>query len=139
MSETEELTPFREGINVDLLLQVADHIREEPKRLDMSTWIQRWDPAAGGPPCGTSACIAGWAAMLAANDRSEYGGLPAGYAAEKIGLTADEEKVIFYSSRWPREFREGYANAWRGREANPFQIKAEIAAQRILHFIKTGE
>jgi hypothetical protein len=54
-----------------LLGDVIEAIRQEPARLDMSDWITHFHeksiavPEEGGPACGTVACIAGWAVILA--------------------------------------------------------------------------
>jgi len=54
--------------NVKLLRKVRDLIAEEPRRLRMGTWGQRWTkrdlknwPTL--PPCGTTGCLAGHIVM----------------------------------------------------------------------------
>jgi hypothetical protein len=60
--------PYLSRRVVRLLRKVQAHIREEPQRFDMGTWI-----ASGAdigsvsdrhPPCGTVACIGGWMQLL---------------------------------------------------------------------------
>lgn len=47
------------------LLRVAEECAAKPKRaFDMRTWGRRWDEDDGqAPPCGTSACLGGWAGL----------------------------------------------------------------------------
>ena len=52
-------------INVPLLRKIKRHIQEEPRRLKMRFWGRKVDPLGRGkPPCGTQACLAGWAVLL---------------------------------------------------------------------------
>lgn len=44
-------------INTELLVKVRQKIREHPDQHDQQHWARR-------TPCGTTYCIAGWAAML---------------------------------------------------------------------------
>lgn len=43
--------------NTDLMLAVREQIREHPEQHDQAYWAQKKD-------CGTTLCIAGWAAVL---------------------------------------------------------------------------
>ena len=47
-------------MNRELLIKVRDAIEAEPMAFKMSMWISK-DIIS---PCGTTACIAGWAATL---------------------------------------------------------------------------
>ena len=47
-------------LNKRLLNRVLRHIKAEPRRFSMSTFCQESDAA----PCGTQACIGGWAYLL---------------------------------------------------------------------------
>lgn len=52
------------GVNVELLDQVMDKIREEAaKPKEESLWDQSWFSDA--KPCGTAYCFAGWTVVLA--------------------------------------------------------------------------
>ncbi|AZM51806.1 hypothetical protein DMA15_03740 [Streptomyces sp. WAC 01529] len=44
-------------INTDLLIKIRDKIREHPEQHDQAHWARRTS-------CGTTYCIAGWAAVL---------------------------------------------------------------------------
>lgn len=115
-------------MKVGLLRRVKLHILEEPRRLDMTLWKSiRWgeDP----PPCGTTACIGGWALIL-----SQYQGKgPVDRdAAKALHLTKKQAVRLFYVSFWPPEFKDAYLRAKPKK-------RAAIAAARIDHFIKTGK
>jgi hypothetical protein len=59
---------------VDLMLAVREHIQANPESHDQAYWAQR-------KGCGTTYCIAGWAALLS------------GHRAEWLG---DEEVITLY-------------------------------------------
>lgn len=47
--------------NTDLLHAIARQIEAQPETYDQSVWVS-------DTPCGTTACIAGWAALLSEGD-----------------------------------------------------------------------
>lgn len=145
MAETEELVPFREGINVDLLMRVIEQIEEEPRRLYMHGWGSRVDAnEEGNPPCGTVGCIAGWASLLNGahikEDKhgfyNEHGeAIPVGqHAADILNITDYEANRLFYVEDWPLEFLNDYD---RIGDDN-FEGRAAVTTARIRHFIETG-
>jgi hypothetical protein len=123
-------------MNVKLLRKVAEHISEEPRRLNM-TYISRQVPsqAYNAPPCGTVGCIAGWACMvegLSVDEASWRKG------TELLELTEDQAFRLFdfpteegLMDGWPRKFGKKYVNA-----VTP-KAKAKAAVDRIEHFIAT--
>ena len=126
-------------MNTKLLRDVARHISEEPRRLDMERITKRGKEIKGeAPPCGTAACIAGWALLLT-HDK-EITGYENGFpvvngrcldVVDAASLIGDEDHRLFFLSSWPKKFREPYA------AAETPQQRAEIAVARIEHFIKT--
>jgi len=55
----------------DLMADVVKVIRDEPKRMDMSTFTRlkmKFVPKARRPACGTIGCVAGWMVMLTMSD-----------------------------------------------------------------------
>lgn len=62
-------------VNVKLLKKVRALIVKEPKKLDMRTWANRINKRDiipnVDPPCGTIACLAGWA-ILASRPKKEW-------------------------------------------------------------------
>ena len=127
-------------INVRLLRRVAKHISEEPLRLDMERIVRRGDDIKGTPPpCGTTACIAGWAILLAKKkDISGYSDNHFPIIAGRPWDVTDARYLIggmttylFFVGSWPRNFSEAYRKALTPRE------RADVAVARIEHFIKT--
>ncbi len=49
-----------------LVMDARRAIADEPKRANMSTYVDERSPENGGPACGTVGCFAGWI-ILAAN------------------------------------------------------------------------
>ncbi len=90
-------------------------ILEEPKRMDMGTFIRPKSyvenlPKRRRPTCNTVACFAGWACVAKYGwdqaglrrhaDRIEY------KATEALGLTSLQAGDLFYVSNWPRDWRD---------------------------------
>lgn len=130
-------------MNVGLLLQVKDHILEEPRRLNMDILFLNlreediWFYDLPAPPCNTVGCIAGFAAALSGTrDLTSYQG---GMAA--LGLTREEAERLFTEPRhwnnmcfryhWPEDYARAYLAA-----TNPTG-RAQATAARIDHFIAT--
>lgn len=94
-------------LNLELLEKVRDKITQNPERHDQNNWGSKTEQ------CGTTHCIAGWAAALdgAVIDWEEngFGGWDADYvnggaqhietyAKEALGLSPDQA-CIFYAPR----------------------------------------
>jgi hypothetical protein len=138
-----------------LLRKVAAHILAEPKRLVMEDWIRRdFSDGSSKPPCGTAACIAGWALELTRkpgqrrprpDHHSALGSELLGmmdpetyekatdYSYEFDDLKARTSERLFITDSWPEPYRTKYD------AADNQAIKAKVVAQRIEHFIKTGK
>lgn len=133
---------------VRLLRRVKKHILEEPRRLDMSDWVE----TSKVSPCGTTACIAGWTLLLKLPPKERRAVLvePDAYVKRDM-LTAGERAMflehaenaleldrcqsmrLFYDDNWPKGFDRAFDKAC-SRKA-----RAQVTADRIEHFIKTGE
>lgn len=106
------------AVNKKLLRKVKALIVAEPRRLSMGAWgIQfQKDTVKESrylPPCGTVACLAGWA-VLASTPKKNWsrrfvskghpgaGNLKAGTArkAQKLLGLSDAEAEVFYRNRW---------------------------------------
>jgi hypothetical protein len=125
-------------INVELLEQVKQHILMEPRRLDMGLWSHNCDPDnPDNSPCGTTACIGGWAIILAGE---KEGGWPGGQAARLLGLSKEQASLLFHVSYWPDEYRLRYRDIQESEVPIPNSraLKAQIVAERIDFFIKTN-
>lgn len=136
------------SLNVKLLRKVKKHILAEPKRFHMGDWATFWAKSERKPkyvpPCRTVACIAGWTVLLAkpllwkrfmadnVKDICQTSINPETEAATLLGMSRHEASSMFYTSNWPDQFADQYDMANR-------EEKAVIAANRIEHFIKTGE
>lgn len=124
-------------MNVELLLKVKAAILEEPKAFDMIDWFRQSSAA----PCGTTACIAGWAVVINEGCRrpgqvpSWLRGDTCQYSGE-VALEIDDEQAmgLFYIGAWPRLFAERYKEA---RSLLDYAGMAKAAADRIDHFITT--
>jgi hypothetical protein len=138
---------LRLSADAKLKLQaVRDHIAAEPRRLNMGTWLERWDNPGKNtilalPPCGTVGCIAGWLILL--NNKEEEA-LPMGFpgfartGAQLLGLNAEEVKEIFFVDSWPEPYRNEYLCVDYGNVPNRRIAKAEIAL-RYLDALIAGE
>ncbi len=110
-------------MNVELLRKIQAHNTEHPEQLDM---------ACGAIPdsCGTAGCIAGLAVLLAGLNARDKWDLIKGVATRALELRWLQADVLFYASRWPKQFT-----------LSPAARRAEYAAivnARIDHFIETG-
>jgi hypothetical protein len=88
-----ELTPgpITRRMTALRLLRRAVHLMEEdPRRVDLTTWI--WRRPEGmllthtEPDCGTTGCIAGWLVMLAGSDPEEKQNTAATQARALLGF-----------------------------------------------------
>jgi hypothetical protein len=118
-------------LNVALARKVKRHILAEPKRLNMSFWMGDVIGNIGVPPCGTQACIAGWACLLSVpkNKRREiitkekkYHFNPSTVGQKKLGLTKNEADILF------GEFNE--ATGKKGAKEASRKIDALVAARK---------
>lgn len=119
------------AINKELINQIINKLEEAPEAYDQSSY-GRFSKNA---PCGTAACIAGWAYHFSTESdvrdpdvthRMIHEG-----AARALGLTEKEAAVLFdgYAFHWPQEFKEAF---WTEGQAS-----AAIAYLR--HILKTGK
>lgn len=128
----------KKRINVRLLRKIQKHILEEPRRYDQNLWRIEVDPATNPerPPCGTMACIGGWATALSGKERDSYLGWDV--AMRLLGLTREQADRLFDTvekgtdlNKWPKKFVTAYLKAKTPRD------RARVAVRRIDHFIKT--
>lgn len=155
-------------INVELLQRVKAHILEEPRRIGMGHWLQRAGygvvlkddyesplPSALHPPCGTVACIGGWAhcfQRISEMERRQSGGCSNPAALQCIlafgqpsirgerlpysnllGLDEDQALRLFHVCHWPDEFRKRMEMLTSGTPEY-----AQVVADRIDAFIKAN-
>lgn len=123
-------------LNVKLLRKIQKHILQEPKRYDQNVWFERKNPQhdPSFAPCGTMACIGGWAQSLS----SKRGLVEPSFdkARRLLGLECDQAARLLDSvsqsyCAWPAKFSKAYLKA-KTRAG-----KARVAVRRIDHFIAT--
>lgn len=124
-------------MNTKLLLKVKAAILAEPLKFDMAAWFAPEKKS----PCGTTACIAGWAISLDRKWKRLKPGLsqmrhfyfrPEKLAGEAIGIDFDQTERLFFRCNWPPGMSHAYVHETTARG------RARIAARRIDHFIKTN-
>jgi len=114
-----------------LLWKVIRHIKAEPKRLDMNIWEMK----DADVPCGTSACMFGWANLLGRKKPVNLG-ITEDFFLSVCGLLSldsEEGDRLAYSDSWPSKYMYQYEMA-----ATP-RGRVQATTRRIEHFIKTGE
>lgn len=128
-------------MNVPLLLAVKEAILAEPLRINMDGWVfDSNDQIREGqvPPCGTVACIAGWAfSIINRLDKDAlYEQFNSDTAAEMLDVSneypAREAQRLFHVSGWPERF----VRAIVGHKPGTPEY-AQVVADRIDHFIAT--
>lgn len=129
-------------LNIELLKQVRDKIATTPQAYNQETWGQ---PSAAAP-CGTAACIAGWACILSGAMTPEklydlgetrHWERIEGVAQDKLGLTLDEADTLFNGEpeiKWPGAF----ADLWIDSYGDQLQ-QAQVAVEYLDHIIETGK
>jgi hypothetical protein len=86
-------------LNKKLLRDVLKHIKIEPRRFNMNKWVKESKKA----PCGTQACIGGWACLLTVGNtpenRKRYANSRYWVIQEKarrvLGLSKSEANALF--------------------------------------------
>lgn len=130
-------------LNFRLLRRIIVKLESNPEAYNQQTWGQSNRLA----PCGTAACIAGWASLLDGkfthqqlrrNPKSAKG-----KAAKSLGLNVDlggygdEVYTLFNgdpSGVWPQPF----STRWLNANGNP-KREARVAVAYLKHIVATGE
>lgn len=145
--------PFLTGKRAAALRRVKRTILKHPQLLDMETWVN--GKIRG---CGTVACIAGhlaldqgWRVRMRRDDAGYVSvevvprSLPAPLRDRMFSRALSEASTLFlgvdhecadrlyFVGYWPTRFRERY------RDAVVNDDRARVTADRIEHFIQTGE
>lgn len=121
------------GRPANLLRKVQQCILAEPTQFNMDDWI-RTDKKSS---CGTTSCIAGWVSYLvkpkefSTSDCSMY--QLTRLAEDSIQIWGQRADTLWYVAYWPDQFHDAYHSAETPKQ------RAKVAAERIEHFIKTGE
>lgn len=122
------------SMNTKLLLKVKATILAEPLKFDIQSWFDQNDES----PCGTTACIAGHAIAISRGWKKLKKGLgtilrySAGNEGQRVlDLNGNQRYILFNLEGWPIQYQNAY-----DRAKSPVG-KAQAAARRIDHFIKT--
>jgi hypothetical protein len=139
---------------VKRLRKIQQAIRREPRLFDMNGYI---DTSSTVAPCGTAACIAGYACfhklvaekgpmswkragVLIDDERH----MTLGRAKLYLDLDAEQAQRLFFFTKhiddndpdhWPIPFEKAYILA---EDDENWDMVAEISIARIEHFINTG-
>lgn len=147
-------------LNIKLLKRIKRAILKRPDQFEMSWWfsdlhyVNRYRQGRGQPPlekigaCGTAGCIAGWAVALhlrkphdkinlsqAKQSSTTHGAYYVSSTAAKLLGIDDNQQAsdnLFGLAWWPDEFKLRY------RSAKTVQEQAQVAADRIDHYIRTN-
>lgn len=94
--------PRNPKLNVRLLRRIQKHILAEPLRIDMGEFVKtKYFDEVEQPPCGTTACIAGWALILSgAKPQSVYNMLPENIARRAATLLGIKYVTPSTSADW---------------------------------------
>jgi hypothetical protein len=143
---------MKRKLNIKLLRRIQAHITEEPRRFTMGAfeiygepgtknWIRdtctracTTDISPVVPPCGTAACIAGWANAMTGAKKGQLD--DPSRAAKKLGLPDIDDTAYLFGNPeyyWPNPFGKLYAKARTAKQ------RAKIACARIDHLIETGK
>lgn len=148
-------------LNIELFKKVREKIATTPEAYDQRVF-GRSEPLA---PCGTAACIAGWACVLSGvmrlddvqlanpTDTGQTGiiDLVDERAAEALRLTDYESDVLFTSEPegdcddYDDDGNDIYAGGWpepfaeQWREAVSNDARAQVAVAYLDHIIETGK
>ncbi len=127
-------------MNIDLLMSIKEKILEEPKRLNMSVWyckrdtvLSLWDVyGKAEPPCGTVACIAGWALLLKGEDVNR--GNVAVRAMDALDIRGYADQLFMPYSGWPETWRRKLTTYKAGSPEY-----AQVVAEYIDYFIEQAK
>ena len=123
---------------ITLLRQVKRKILSKPKSFDMDIWARRDSRAE----CGTVGCIAGWVLMLSRPGLQEsvqdgsYSPFRFSWkekATRELRIEDGQAFSLFFEESWPTRYSSKFSKARSNKQ------RARVAANRIEHFIRTGE
>lgn len=151
----------QQGLNIELLKAIRDKIASTPEAYDQETWGRK----DGQAPCGTAACIAGWACVLSeqvsieeARKLGRDGEIVRGgdvvhvsdAARQALGLDDREADVLFTAlpeGEW-EDYDDAGGDVFSGGWPEPFATQwrtcrtdqqSAIAVSYLDHIIETGK
>lgn len=144
----------KQRLNIELFKKIREKIATTPDAYDQETYGRRNDYA----PCGTAACIAGWACVLGeaepletvrslheryvSGDKEIVKRIPS-TAKRLLGLTQEEADVLFYGdpsgyNEDTDEYEGGWPQPFADRWDAGIDDRSSIAIDYIDHIIETG-
>jgi len=156
--------PLLERLNVPLMREVFERMREYPEQVDMSFWYTYLPDSLtvkGG--CNTTACFAGWVVTLSDASRNHQeidnpqtlnsSGVE-NMACVALNLWKSESDHLFFAGDWPIQFKTAYAEVSRKihemavsrfdhaldktQLAALYAERTEAVISRMEYFIETG-
>lgn len=140
-------------MNTRLLRRIQKHILKYPDAFVMEYFVENRDKETK-TPCGTAACIGGWACIMEQKKLSprlrqrllnniskpedywigkDYDFNYFYHARRFLGISERQAESLFELGGWPEKFNIRYYGAKTNKGL------ARVAVQRIEHFINTGE
>lgn len=138
---------MKKKINKSLIRKIIKNIEAKPLRLEMGDYVDLHDGVA---PCGTSACIAGWAVIIDRMEKHKIGYQNAAKLANTVathaeavrllGITGDQSARLFFADEWPTPFSQQFYDAsYDETHEQTRRREAKVAVARLNHFLKTGK
>jgi hypothetical protein len=98
-------------VNAELLEQTMQFILDNPKKHDPKVWLEE-------SSCGTTACFAGWACILALKTIPSW--RPVAYmAADLLGLDDDDAYILFHGSNTVDQLQHYVKSLVNGEHLTP--------------------
>lgn len=127
-------------LNFSLFRKVIKKLETAPEAYRQAQTAIRDEDA----PCGTAACIGGWADILSGDGDLKNARVDLNRAADNLGLDgyswfdeSDSERAILFdgdpSLKWPEPYQTQWITAGTRRK------RARVAIRYLTHIIKTGK
>lgn len=137
----------KQKINKPLFRKIIAGILAKPEAYDQASWVRverdgfmlhevvGRRPNILSPNCQTTACIAGWAAILGNWGKEHKGWTIHDVAQKLLGLTDIQADAMFgiYGEKWPKRFHERLDTASYHRDD---KAEAQVAADYLTWFVK---
>jgi hypothetical protein len=135
----------KERLNIELFKKVRRKIKTVPASYRQSTDAETDQRS----PCGTAACIGGWADILSAPNKAERdkrmgGEVDLNRAARELGLKGRDfygelrtERAVLFDGRPEKRWPKPFSDQWR--RARTKAGRAAVAVAYLDHIIETGK
>lgn len=132
-------------LNIELFKKVRRKIKSVPESYNQKTDAE----PDRRSPCGTAACIGGWADILSAptkaeRDRRMAGDVSLNRAARALGLKGRDfyaeirtERAVLFDGRPEKTWPKPFSDQWRRSRTKA--ARAAVAVAYLDHIIETGK